>query len=137
MNANNYYKVVCKCGHIGKMKYIPIAYAVCADSAKSAETKAKKIGRVKHDAEDAIIHCSKISYEEYLIIKEINDNDPYLGCHSDEEAAQYDFSERVRDEFHKSDKQHRATRHERILRQLKINKIIENSYRGEIYEYLH
>ena len=137
MNEKNYYKVVCKCGHVGKMKYIPIAYAVCAESAKSAETKARKIPRVKHDAKDAIIHCRKITYEEYLIIKEINDNDPYLRCRSDEDAEEYDFSERIKESSHKLNKQHRATRHERILRQLKIEKILRRSYRGEAYEYLY
>lgn len=136
-NGKNYYKVVCKCGHVGKMKYIPIAFAICAESAKEAKQRARKIPRVKHDAIDAIIHCTKISYEEYLIIREINENDSYLKCCNDEDMAQYDFSDRIRNNCNKRGKQHRTTREERILRQFKINKIIERSYRGEFYEYLY
>lgn len=136
-SEKKYYKVVCKCGHVGKMKYIPITFAVCASSGKAAQERARKIPRVKHDAEDAVIHCTKISYEEYLIIREINDNDSYLKCRNAEDMSQFDFSDRIKNYSYKREKQHRTSREERIMRQIKINKIIEKSYRGEFNEYLY
>lgn len=78
----NYYKVVAKCGHVGRCSYVPIVFTVVAENGKEASRKVREFPRVKHNHKDAILSCEKISLEEFLQIKEINNNDPYLHCKS-------------------------------------------------------
>ena len=75
-----YYKVVCMCGHVGRKKYVPIAFAVEAVDGKEAAKLARKIPRVKHDRKDAIIQCVEISKAQYKELRKINNEDPYLNC---------------------------------------------------------
>lgn len=81
-NQTHYYKVICKCGHLGRKKYIPISFPVKATSGKEAAAIARYFPRVKHEHKDAILMVKEMSYSEYLELIEINNNDPYLHCHS-------------------------------------------------------
>lgn len=56
----NMYKVIAKCGHVGKGKYIQIAFAVKANDGKEAAKIVRKFPRVKHDKKDAIINVIKL-----------------------------------------------------------------------------
>ena len=69
----NYFEVIAKCGHVGKRFYIPIKFAVAAESSKEAAKIARSIPRVKHDHKDAILSVKKISYQEYVQLEEEND----------------------------------------------------------------
>lgn len=82
---SKFYRVTCKCGHIGRQFFIRIDFPVNADSGKEAAEIARNIPRVKHDHKDAILNCVEIDYEEYLIIQKINNNDPYLKCKNPQE----------------------------------------------------
>ena len=82
---NKYFMVIAKCGHVGKKNYIPIKFAVIAESGKEAAKKTRGYSRVKHNHKDAILDVKEVSYEEFLEIKEMNNNDPYLKCHSKQE----------------------------------------------------
>ena len=82
---SKFYKVTCKCGHVGKKWFIRISFPVNAESGKEAAKIAKGIPRVKHDHKDAILSCVKIDYEEYQILEVINENDPYLKCSNKQE----------------------------------------------------
>lgn len=82
---SKFYKVTCKCGHVGKKWFIRIAFPVNADSGKEAAQIAREIPRVKHDHKDAILSCIEIDYEEYQILQVINSNDPYLKCNNRQE----------------------------------------------------
>ena len=62
----NYYKVVAKCGHVGRCSYVPIIFAVVAENGKEASKKVRKFPRVKRDHKDAILRCNKITLEEFL-----------------------------------------------------------------------
>ena len=75
-----YYKVTAKCGHVGRGNYVPINFAVRADSASSASQIAKRFPRVKKQLWDCIIACVEISKKEYKELLRINKNDPYLNC---------------------------------------------------------
>lgn len=77
---NKYFKVICKCGHVGKKYFIRISFPVVAMTKKEAAEIARYIPRVKHNHKDAIIDCIEISYSEYIELKAINNNDPYLNC---------------------------------------------------------
>lgn len=82
---SKFYRVTCKCGHVGKKHFIRIDFPVNADSMKEASLIARQIPRVKHDHKDAILECKEIDYEEYLILQMINQQDPYLQCSNKQE----------------------------------------------------
>ena len=81
----NFFEVIAKCGHVGRNKYIPIKFAVEAESGKDAAAIVRRFPRVKHDHKDAILSVAKIDYARYLEINAINDNNPYLKCGSKHE----------------------------------------------------
>lgn len=85
MDYLKYYKVVAKCGHVGKNKYIPVVFAVRAICGEDAAKIVRCFPRVKHHKKDAILSCLEIDKYEYEIIKENNKNDEYLKCHSRQE----------------------------------------------------
>ena len=75
-----FYAVVTKCGHVGNGKYREVTFPINADSGKDAAEIARWIPRVKYHKNDAIINVTEISYDYYMELLEINNNDPYLQC---------------------------------------------------------
>ena len=100
MNMTKYFKVVAKCGHVGRKHYVPITFAVEARNGKEAAEIVRWTPRVKHHQKQAILDCEKISYEEFLEIKKINNNDDYLKCKNNQDQFQIDMSERIVDDPH-------------------------------------
>lgn len=91
-----YYMVICKCGHVGRNYYIPITFAVIADSGKEAAKKAREFPRVKHQHKDAIIEVKKIDHARFMEINQENKNDPYLKCTSkNQQKIECDLSDRI------------------------------------------
>lgn len=82
---SKFYKVTCKCGHVGQSHFIRIVFPINASSGKEASQIARNIGRVKHEHKFAIINCEEIDQEEYRILIVINKNDPYLNCENRQE----------------------------------------------------
>ena len=96
---SKFFRVTCKCGHVGKQFFVRIDFPVNADSGKEAAEIARNLPRVKHDHKDAILNCVEIDYEEYQIIQMINNNDPYLKCKNPQEQAHIlCFAERLEPE---------------------------------------
>lgn len=96
---SKFFRVTCKCGHVGRQFFIRIDFPVNADSGKEAAEIARSIPRVKHDHKDAILNCVEIDFEEYQIIQKINNNDPYLKCKNPQEQAHIlGFAERLEPE---------------------------------------
>ena len=94
-----FFRVTCKCGHVGKQFFVRVDFPVNADSGKEAAEIARFIPRVKHDHKDAILNCVEIDYEEYQILQKINNNDPYLKCKNPQEQAEiYGFADRLEPE---------------------------------------
>ena len=83
--ANKYFKVTCKCGHVGIKYFIRIAFPIIATCGKDASSIARYIPRVKHDHKDAILDCKEISFEEYQELQKTNNSDPYLKCECKQE----------------------------------------------------
>ena len=136
----NYYKVICKCGHVGRNDYVPIQYAIKAVDGKEAAKIARQIPRVKHNHKDAILKVEKIDFKQYLEIKELNKNDPYLQCHSRHEQNKIcDLADRlVIDEHNKKPTYKKTDRKGRVARKLKIYQAIENrNWRLDAYEYCY
>ena len=136
---NKYYTVIAKCGHVGRKNYIPIKFAVVAESGKEAAKKVRQFPRVKHNHKDAILDVRCITLEEFLEIKEINENDPYLKCHSrQEQNLIINLAERMVTDFHNVkqafDKQ---ARKDRVAYKLRKFKILEESSKKEDYCYAY
>ena len=68
---NKYFKVTCKCGHVGVKHYIRISLPVIAATRKGAAEIARYIPRVKHDHKDAILECKEITLGEFEELQEI------------------------------------------------------------------
>lgn len=97
--ANKYFKVTCKCGHVGVKHFIRISFPIISATGKDAAKIARYLPRVKHEHKDAILDCKEITYEEFLELKTINDNDPYLRCSNKQEQEMIeDFYLRLEDE---------------------------------------
>lgn len=88
MEQIKYYNVTAKCGHVGRENYIPISFAVKAQSAKEASKRVRNFPRVKHDHKDAILSCIEINEDEFNSLLELNNNDSYLTCKSKREQKQ-------------------------------------------------
>ena len=96
---SKFFRVTCKCGHVGRQFFIRIDFPVAAFSRKEAAKIARSIPRVKHDRKDAILNCIEIDHEEYLILQMINRNDPYLQCKNKQEQTKiFGFEKRIEPE---------------------------------------
>ena len=84
-----YYAVTTKCGHVRKSKYVEVTFAIAAESGKEAARIGRNMPRVKHDHPMAIIDVVRISYEDYLELKENNSNNPYLKCTNKQEQNRF------------------------------------------------
>ena len=132
MTEKKYFKVLAKCGHVGKRNYVPIAFAVIAKSRKEASKATRSFPRVKHDHKDAILSCDEITFEDYLELYENNRKDPYLNCHSTHEQNKIDLKERlVHDPHH--DKKVKNTHKERKKYKQKKNRCLEASSEWLVY----
>ena len=140
IETKKYYEVIAKCGHVGRKKYIPVKFAVVAESGKEAAKKVRQFPRVKHNHKDAILNVRCITVEEFLEIKESNANDPYLKCHSrQEQNLIVNLSERMVADIHNVkqafDKQARL---DRVAYKIKKTKILEKfSWEDSDYVYAY
>ena len=139
IKTKKYYEVIAKCGHVGKKHYVPVKFAVVAESGKEAAKKVRQFPRVKRNHKDAILDVRCITLEEFLEIKEINDNDPYLKCHSrQEQNLIVNLAERMVADLHNVkqifDKQ---VRKDRVAYKLRKFKILEESSKKEDYCYAY
>lgn len=91
----NKYEVKCKCGHVGRNKYIVISFPVLAENGKDAARKARNFPRVKHHNKEAIISVKKITEEEYEQLQNKNAKDGYLKCKNIQDQRKLDISNRV------------------------------------------
>ena len=79
------YSVKAMFGHVGRNNCIIKEVATIAENGKDAANKVRWMGRVKHNRKDAIREVKKITYEEYLALREETNNDPFFKCHSSQE----------------------------------------------------
>ena len=136
-NQEKYYSVITKCGHVGKRNYIPIKFAIIAESGKEAAKIARQFPRVKHNHKDAILEVKEIDFSEYLEIIELNCNDPYLKCRSKYEQNMIEnFYERLKYDSHNEkivyDKNERKAK---VKFKQKKFKLLEKSSWEESYAY--
>ena len=93
---SKYFKVTCKCGHVGTKYFIRISFPIMSTCRKDASAIARYIPRVKHDHKDTILGCCEITHDEYVELQKINNNDPYLKCECKQEQEMIEsFSSRL------------------------------------------
>ena len=134
-----YFMVIAKCGHVGKKHYIPVKFAVIAESGKEAAKKVREFPRVKHNHKDAILDVKCVTLEEFLEIKEMNNNDPYLVCHSKHEQNQINnLLERMVIDLHNVKKViDKQIRKDRVAHKLRKYKMLEDFSKKEDYSYAY
>lgn len=127
IEIKKYYEVVAKCGHVGKKYYVLIKFAVIAEDGREAAKMVRRFPRVKHNHKDAILSVSKIDYERYLEVVEMNQNDLYLKCHSRREQKLIEnLKERLEEDSHNQKVKHdKQARLDRVAYKIKKIKILE------------
>ena len=125
-----YYKVIAKCGHVGRNKYIFKNLFIKATSRKEAATKARNYPRVKHHHKDAIRDVIEITFEEYCNGKKCNKEDKYFHVHNSTDQRIYGCVD-IKDVHPEEEKtKYKKKREGQILRNIiqakEMNKEIRN-----------
>ena len=132
--GNKYFKVICKCGHVGRGHFVRVSFPITAQCARDAADVARYIPRVKHDQKDAILDCVEIDEAEFLAVKKANNEDPYLRCSSpQEQRCIEDFSSRVENEPSFFAKE-RKEKNKNVAYKIKKQKEIDDCLREEMLE---
>lgn len=119
---NKYFKVIAKCGHVGKGNYVPVAFAVKAESRSAASQNVMRYHRVKKQLSNAIISCDEIDKKSYKELVRVNANDPYLQCKCNRQQREIeDFTSLI-------------CRNEYIKAKRKVEPEKSMKYRKAIYE---
>jgi len=133
-----YYAVTTKCGHVRRNKYVEVTFAIAAESGKEAAKIGRYMPRVKHDLPMAITNVVRISYEEYLELKESNSNNPYLQCTNRQEQNRlcpdiYNYVKEVKEDIDEDDyKEKRKQRLDFLFKKRKVFGVdfdIRNNFR--------
>ncbi|AEF80180.1 hypothetical protein [Leadbettera azotonutricia] len=64
-NANHYFLVCCKCGHVGKRRFIPLVFPIRARDRLEADARGRAHPGVKHDNRTAVLWIKAATVEEY------------------------------------------------------------------------
>ena len=124
---SRFYKVTCKCGHVGKGHFIRIDFPVMAENGRVAAAIAREIPRVKHHHKDAILACREITQDEYEALQEKNKYDPYLRCENPQEQEMiFDLYLRIEPEAGFVEKP-RESKRSSVGYRLKKQRIVEDS----------
>ena len=84
------YKVVAKCGHVGKKHYVLKTFPIRAQDGREAARICRNLPRVKHHHKDAIISVEEVSLTEFFFLVKQNQNDPYFSCKNIQDQRRYD-----------------------------------------------
>lgn len=125
-----YYRVLVKCGHVRRTKYILKYIYIKANNGKEAAKIARKTPRVKHDHKDAIREVKKIEFDEYLNGLKKMDKDMYFKIHNSSDQRIYNFTNEVK--IYSEDKiiNYKKNRNGRRLRETINKKEMEQVIQG-------
>lgn len=80
-----FYKVVAKCGHVGRHYYYEGVFYTIAENGSDAARIVRRAGRVKHDHKDAILSVEVITEEEFRAGEREVRKNPYFNCQNKQE----------------------------------------------------
>lgn len=84
-----YFKVVAKCGHVGRQFYYEGVFYLKSKSLSSAAQTVKNFPRVKHDHKDVIISVDEIDEQEYQEGVLAQSRNPYFNCTNLQQQSLY------------------------------------------------
>jgi len=84
-----YFKVLAKCGHVGRNNYILKWFYQKANSGEEAAYIIRNTPRVKHHQKDAIKKVQKISFEEYINGLKVMASDKYFHVDNQKDQKKY------------------------------------------------
>jgi len=96
-----YFKVIAKCGHVGKNYYYEGTFYVTAESKKAAANKVRYIPRVKHHQKDAILQVEEVNVETFERGKRETYRNPYFT--SKNKQTQELYNELILDNIHEEE----------------------------------
>lgn len=128
-----YFKVMAKCGHVGRNRYIVKEFFIAADDGKAAAYKVRYFPRVKHDRKDAILSVEAITEVEYLEGRAEQADDPYFRVHSSTEQRRcgaVDYDRVISEEVSERKKSKKSIYYRKLARM--IRKDTQRQLAGEI-----
>lgn len=130
----NYYKVLARCGHVKKGRYIEKWFYVEEESKKEAAQIIRNTPRVKHHKKKAIEDVRTISFEEYLLGLKAMGADPYFKVHNSTDQRRVNA---VKDEDVKLEESvtYKKSRMGQRIRFESYSRELDREFkRGELYE---
>ncbi len=131
-----FFKVVAKCGHVGRYNYIIKSFFVKAKTAKEAAFKIRNAPRVKHHHKDAIRSVEEINYEEYVKGVIEMEEDKYFHIHNSSDQKRLQIEGVIREDenfmqnmYDKKENIRYKIKKEK-LKEIEYEKIIREAYYG-------
>lgn len=118
-----YFKVLAKCGHVGRNNYIEKWFYIKAENGKEAAKIVRNMPRVKHHHKDAIREVKQIKCEEFLYGKKIMSEDKYFKAHSSQEQKLFNCIKQEDIYPEKREIRRRKTKNEKPWKRIKYEAI--------------
>lgn len=118
-----YFKVLAKCGHVGKNNYILKWFYVKAESGVDAARIVRNKPRVKHHHKFAIKDVKKIDFEEYINGLKTMASDPYFNVHNSRDQRLFkcidkdDLYREVEDKGYKKERNGQRLKYELLTKE--------------------
>ena len=125
-----YYKVLAKCGHVGRNNYIIKCFYVKANDGEEAAKIVRQKPRVKHHHKDAIRDEIAIELEEYLTGLKIMEADMYFKVQNSSDQRLYNCVKQEDIYPEEDKKKYKKPRNGQRLRALEMEKEMKKYVQG-------
>ena len=125
-----YYKVLAKCGHVGRNNYIIKCFFVKANDGEEAAKIVRQKPRVKHHHKDAIRDVIAIELEEYLTGLKIMEADMYFKVQNSSDQRLYNCVKQEDIYPEEDKKKYKKPRNGQRLRALEMEKEMKKYVQG-------
>ncbi|MFR1525108.1 MAG: hypothetical protein ACLSUV_06325 [Bacilli bacterium] len=125
-----YYKVLAKCGHVGRNNYIIKCFYVKANDGEEAAKIVRQKPRVKHHHKDAIRDVIAIELEEYLTGLKIMEADMYFKVQNSSDQRLYNCVKQEDIYPEEDKKKYKKPRNGQRLRALEMEKEMKKYVQG-------
>lgn len=125
-----YYKVLAKCGHVGRNNYIIKCFYLKANDDEEAAKIVRQKPRVKHHHKDAIRDVIAIELEEYLTGLKIMEADMYFKVQNSSDQRLYNCVKQEDIYPEEDKKKYKKPRNGQRLRALAMEKEMKKYVQG-------
>ena len=125
-----YYKVLAKCGHVGRNNYIIKCFYVKANDGEEAAKIVRQKPRVKHHHKDALRDVIAIELEEYLTGLKIMEADMYFKVQNSSDQRLYNCVKQEDIYPEEDKKKYKKPRNGQRLRALEMEKEMKKYVQG-------